>query len=155
MVRRRVGFEGERRCSGGTPGDSVPLVRDHDKWVGEQMPGLDRRRPRPQMRDRDVDPPALQLLGLIGAMQRPEVQRRRRRGRRERSGEWADQRNLGVLAHPGGEGDGAGHCVEPCAEVEDRFDLLDRRRYPRRDLRASGSLGCPGVAGPGRGNLAG
>ena len=61
-----------------------------------------------------------------------------RRLAREGLGEAADQRDLGVFAHAGGEGGEAGRRVKAGAEVERRFDLLDGGGNQRRDLACAG-----------------
>ena len=112
----------------------MALAGDHDERVAEELRHFDRRRHRAQMRDRDIDRAALQLFCGFAAVQWQKAQGRSGRLARKGFGETADQRDLGVFPHAGGECGEAGRRIEAGAEVERRLDLLDRRRDQRRDL---------------------
>ena len=105
----------------------MALARDHDKRVAQQCLRFDRRRHGAQMRDRDIDHAALELIGGIGPDERQEAQCRARRLFGKGTGERADQRDLGIFGHASGEDAGALGRVEAGAEIERRLDLLDRR----------------------------
>ena len=112
----------------------MPLPRDDDERVAQQYRRFDMRRRVADMRDRDIDRAALELLGDAAPGRRQQAQRRARRGASERPRERPDQRDFGVFRHAGGEYRCAPGRVETGTESQRRLDMLDRRGDQRRDL---------------------
>ena len=99
------------------------------------------------MCDRDVDRPAVELLGGFGAGHRRQPQRRLGGLAGEALGEAPDECHLGIFGHAGGKDGGALSRIEADAEVEGRLDMLDRSRDEGRDLTGtSGRLHAIGSA---------
>jgi len=116
-------------------------ARDQDERVAQQHHRIEVPRQRPQMRDRDVDLPTIELFGGFDAGHRRQAQRRIWGLSGKPLGEAADQCHLGVFGHAGGKDTSASCRIEAVAEVERRLDMLDRSRNQRGDLpRASGWL---------------